>query len=53
METLTKSLLAYITTLIPGFRRLNDRLFNAIIAGFLGFAVFLMIIFLMHIINFI
>ena len=49
METLTKSIAAYITTSTPGFRKLNTHLFNPLIAGFSGFTTFLMIIFFMHI----
>ena len=40
METLTKTITAYITNSIPGFRKLNEHLFNPLIAGFLGFATF-------------
>ncbi len=53
METLTKSITAYITTSIPGFRKLNNYLFNPLIAGFLGFTTFLMIIFFMQFLYFI
>ncbi len=53
METLTKSIAAYITTSIPGFSKLNNHFFNPLIAGFLGFTAFLMIIFFMHLLSFI
>ncbi|MGA9294818.1 MAG: hypothetical protein WBV81_19680, partial [Ignavibacteriaceae bacterium] len=53
METLTKSIAAYITTSIPGFNKFNDHLFNAVISGFIGFTAFLMIIFIMHVLLFV
>ncbi len=51
MEALTKSISTYITISIPGFGKINDHLFKAMISGFFGFTTFLMIIFLINILD--
>jgi hypothetical protein len=52
METLTKFISPYFTTSIPGFKKLNDHLFNPLIAGFLGFTTILVIIFFTNLLSF-
>ena len=53
MEKLTKLISAYIIIPIPGFEKLNDYLFNPLVAGILGFTIFFMIITLIHLLSYV
>ncbi|MGE5811570.1 MAG: hypothetical protein ACM339_08710, partial [Ignavibacteria bacterium] len=52
METLIRFISPYFTISIPGFKKLNDHLFNPLIAGFWGFTTILMIIFFTNLLSF-
>jgi hypothetical protein len=52
MKTLVQMIPVSIITSVSGFRRLNDRFVEPLKAGFLGFAIILLIIFFINLLSY-